>query len=142
MSNPLAAATGVFGLEVDFVLVSKVALAVAGEVYRLGDVPGATVSVGLLAYPFTRAFRGFYVEPRVAYARPMKGPLGQLDWGTDVVGLGGVGGYQWTWDYGLSLRIGIGAQMALGGSLSGAPGQLFGVGGGALVADTSLGWTW
>src|SRR5260370_36559485 len=50
MSNPLAATTGVFGLEADFVLVSKVALAVEGEVYRLGEAPGAAMMRGLLAY--------------------------------------------------------------------------------------------
>jgi len=142
LSNPLAAATGVFGLEADFVLASKLALAVEGDVYRLADAPGAALSVGLLAYPFSRALRGFYVEPRVSYTRPMKGPLVRLDWETDVVALGGAGGYQWTWDYGLSLRIGIGAQTALGGSFSGMPGQLVGLGGAGLVADTSLGWSW
>jgi hypothetical protein len=142
LSNPLAAATGVFGLEADFVLASKLALAVGGDVYRLADAPGAALSVGLLAYPFSRALRGFYVEPRVTYARPMKGPLVRLDWDADVVALGGAGGYQWTWDYGLSLRIGIGVQTALAGSFSGMPGQLFGLGGAELVADTSLGWSW
>jgi hypothetical protein len=142
MSNPLAAAAGVFALEADFVLQSKLALAVEGDVYRLGDAPGAAVIVGLLVYPFTRALRGLYLEPRVAYARSMRGPLSRMDGSTDVMGLGGAAGYQWTWDYGLSLRIGIGAQAALGGSLSGVPGQFFGLGGQALIADTSLGWTW
>jgi hypothetical protein len=142
MTNPLAAAAGVFGLEADIVLQSKLALAVEGNVYRLGDAPGAAVIVGLLVYPFSRALRGFYVEPRLAYARAMREPLSQTDWTTDVMGLGGAAGYQWTWDYGLSLRIGIGAQAALGGSLSGVPGQFFGLGGQGLIADTSLGWTW
>jgi len=142
MTNPLAAAAGVFGLEADFVLQSKLALAVEGNVYRVGDAPSAAVIVGLLVYPFSKALRGFYVEPRVVYARATR-DFSRTDWTpTDVMGLGGAAGYQWTWDYGLSLRIGIGAQAALGGSFSAVPGQFFGLGGEGLIADTSLGWTW
>jgi hypothetical protein len=141
MTNPLAAAAGFFGVEADFVLQSKLALAVEGNVYRVGDAPGAAIIVGLLVYPFSKALRGFYVEPRVAYARATR-DLSRTDWSPDGMGLGGAAGYQWTWDYGLSLRIGLGAQAALGGSFSGMPGQFFGLGGEGLIADTSLGWTW
>jgi len=141
MTNPLAGVAGVFGVEADFVLQSKLALAVEGNVYRLGDAPGAAVIVGLLVYPFSKALHGFYVEPRAAYAQATR-DLSRTDWTTGVMRLGGAAGYQWTWDYGLSLRIGIGAQAALGGSFSGVPGQFFGLGGEGLIADTSLGWTW
>ena len=134
--NPLAMTIGLYGGEVDFVLGQYVVVAVEGAVYRRGDGTGETLGVGLLVYPLGGALQRLYFEPRVAYARPWS--LAEPDWSANVVGLGGTAGWQWTWDYGFSVRVGGGAMYFLGGQGDGPHGAL--PVGPQVVLDGSVGW--
>jgi hypothetical protein len=138
--NPLATAIGVFGGEADFVLGRFAAVAVEGDVYRLSGVTGLALGGGLPVYPLGRVFHGLYLEPRITYARPLSEAIPAVDWNIDVAGVGGTAGWQWTWDYGLSLRVGSGAMYLFGGHRRGLlEGGL--PTGPQLVLDGSLGWT-
>lgn len=139
MINPLAVAAGVFGGDVDWVLVRRVALSAEGAVFQLtdGDV-SAALGVGLLVYPIRTTFHGLVLEPRAVYARPLREPLTRFDWTTNVVGVGGVAGWQWTWDYGLTVRLGAGVLKFFGGRHT--PGIPVGAAGLDVVLDGSLGW--
>jgi hypothetical protein len=135
--NPLAMALGVYGGEADFVIGSYAAFAVEGDLYRRNDDTGIALGVGLLVYPLGRALHQLYVEPRVAYARPWSENLPQIDWGSDAVGLGATAGWQWTWDYGLSVRLGGGALYFIGDSRSNSTVLV----GPQLALDGSMGWS-
>jgi hypothetical protein len=139
MINPLAIAAGVFGGDVDFAVIRHVAVSVEGAVFQLSDGNVSTaLGAGLLVYPARTTFHGLVLEPRVTYARPLREPLTRFEWTTNVVGAGGVAGWQWTWDYGLSARLGGGAEKFFGGHRS--PGIPVGVEGLDIVLDGSLGW--
>jgi hypothetical protein len=139
MINPLSMTVGVFGAEGDLAIMRHVAVGLESDVYELGngDV-SAAVGIGLLVYPIGSGFRGPYVEPRGVYARPLREPLARFEWGVDSVGFGGVAGWQWSWDYGLSARLGAGMMEFLGGGT--APGATVGSGGITVVMDGSIGW--
>ncbi|MGA7124094.1 MAG: hypothetical protein WBY94_28590 [Polyangiaceae bacterium] len=134
--NPLAVSVGLYGGEVDFVLGRFAAVAVEGAIYRHGDGVGEALSAGLLIYPLGGALHRLYFEPRVAWARPLG--LTKLDWSADVVGLGATAGWQWTWDYGLSLRAGGGVIYFLTGQAGGLDNSL--PVGAQIVLDGSVGW--
>jgi hypothetical protein len=134
--NPLAAAVGVYGAETDFVLGRHFAASVEGAFYNVGGAPATAVGSGLLIYPGT-AFHGLYLEPRVVYARPLHESLARWDLSTDVLGAGATAGWQWTWDYGFTLRVGAGGMYFAGGSGPNA----VALGGPELVLDGSIGWT-
>jgi hypothetical protein len=137
--NPLAMAVGVFGGEADFVLGRYAALAIEGDLYRRGDMTGEALGAGLAFYPMGSALEGFFLEPRLAYARPSSEAMTKADWSVDVVGLGGTAGWQWTWDYGFSVRLGGGAMYFLGGPRSGPSSEPLALGP-QVVLDGSLGW--
>ncbi len=134
--DPLAIAAGVYGGDVDFVLGRHVAVSVEGALYALPSGTATAFGGGLLLYPGS-ALHGFYLHPRAVYARPLAEGLARFDSGTDTVGLGGSAGWQWTWDYGFTLRLGGGAMCFLGG-----PGPTPGAApaGPQLILDGSLGW--
>jgi hypothetical protein len=136
--DPLATAMGVYGGEVDFVVMRFAALAVEGDLYRRDETTGLAIGTGLLVYPLGSVLRQLYLEPRIVYARPLHEPITDFAWARDVVGVGATAGWQWTWDYGFSLRVGGGAMDYLGGPRS-AQGPNLGVGP-QLVLDGSLGW--
>lgn len=137
--NPLAAAVGIYGGEVDFVFARFAALAVEGALYHPGDTTELAAGMGLLFYPLGCAFQKLYIEPRAVYLRPLNAPLADIEWVRDVVGVGATAGWQWTWDYGFSIRIGSGAMDYTTGarSLSSRAGLSQGP---QLVLDGSLGW--
>ncbi|HXN31949.1 MAG TPA: hypothetical protein VN894_08810 [Polyangiaceae bacterium] len=135
--NPLAMTLGLYGGEADLVLGRYAAVAVEGALYRRGDTIGEALGAGLLVYPLGGALRGPYVEPRVADAHP--GSVAQLDRSADVVGLGATAGWQFTWDYGFSVRVGGGAMYFFGGSQVDASNGSLAVGP-QIVLDGSLGW--
>jgi len=140
MLNPLAVAAGVYGGDVDFVLGKHFAASVEGNLYGFGSSASTAFGGGLLFYP-AAALHGFYVEPRVAFARPLSEGLMHFDWSSDALGVGATAGYQWTWDYGFSLRLGGGAMYFLdGGSPSPGAGAVATLSGPQLVMDGSLGW--
>lgn len=139
MLNPLAIAAGVYGGDADFGVIPRVAVSVEGDVFQLGTGGASTaLGVGLLVYPMRTTFHGLWIEPRVVYARPLRERLTRFDWATNVLGVGGVAGWQWTWDYGLSMRLGAGAMRFVGGN--GAPGIPVGRYGLDVVLDGSVGW--
>ena len=138
--NPLASAMGVYGGEVDFALGRFAALAVEGDLYWRGNTTGLAAGAGLLVYPLASAFHQFYFEPRLVYARALSEPIADLNWATDVVGLGVTAGWQWTWDYGFSLRLGSGAMDYFGGTRRSGSTRSLALGP-QPVLDGSLGWT-
>jgi hypothetical protein len=139
--NPLAMSAGVFGAEADFALTKRTALAVEADVYGLGADLGVAGGVGVVFYPTHPVFHGLYLEPRILFARRASESLLEVDWGTDVLGLGGTVGWQWTWDYGFTLRLGGGGMHYFGGSGAVIESSLPVDGSAAvLVADASVGW--
>jgi hypothetical protein len=136
MINPLAMALGVFGGEADFVLGRHAAVAVEGGLYRRRESTAIATGVGLLVYPFSGALQGAYVEPHLIYARRLNESVAPLEGGADAIGLGATAGWQWTWDYGLSVRVGAGVMYFLGDA---GPNML--ATGPQPVLDGSFGWT-
>jgi hypothetical protein len=137
--NPLAIAVGIFGGEADFVLGRYAAVAVEGDLYRRGALAAAALGAGLLLYPQGSALHRLYLEPRFVYARPLSDGIARIDWSTEAVGVGATAGWQWTWDYGFSVRLGGGAMYFLGGP-RGAPLDNPVALGPELVVDGSFGW--
>ena len=133
--NPLAAAAGVYGGEADFVLGRYAALAVEGGLYRRNDSVVTALGIGLLAYPFGVALHGLYFEPHSLFARPVGERLAAIGASSTALGLAATAGWQWTWDYGLSVRLGGGAAYFIRGS--GDPANPSGP---ELVLDGSIGW--
>jgi hypothetical protein len=136
MINPLAVALGVFGGEADFVLGRHAVVAAEGGVYRRRESVAVATGVGLLVYPFNSALHGAYIGPHLIYARRLNESVGPFDWGADAIGLGATAGWQWTWDYGLSVRVGAGVMYFLGDA---GPNML--ATGAQPVLDGSFGWT-
>ena len=138
--NPLAVYSGVFGAEADFVAAQRLAVSIEGNVAQMGGATCVLAGVGLLFFPQRSAFSGFYLGPRAVLARPLGESPYHLNFGTDVLGLGAVAGWQWTWDYGLSFRLGGGAMHYEGGPSNGPPGVGLKVREAELVLDSALGW--
>jgi hypothetical protein len=136
--NPLAIAYGVYGGEVDFVLGRHFAASVEGAVYDLDGTVSTAFGAGLLFYP-RAAFHGLYFEPRVVYARPLDEGLIHFDLHSDVFGFGATAGWQWTWDYGFTVRLGGGGMYYVGGA-DPTPNAVA-LSGPQLVMDGSIGWT-
>jgi hypothetical protein len=135
--DPLAIAAGVYGGDVDLVLGRHFAASVEGDVYLLPTGTATAVGAGLLFYPGS-TFHGFYVHPRAVYARPLSEGIAHFDARTDAVGLGGSAGWQWTWDYGFTARLGAGAMAFLGGA--GPASGTVQLGGPQLILDGCIGW--
>jgi hypothetical protein len=138
--SPLAVACGVFGGEADVIVQRSIALALDAAVYGTGassPAPLGAVGAGVLLYPLGTALHAFYVEPRVVYTRALRSDLGGAPGWVSAVG---VVGWQWTWDYGLSVRLGGGLAASTRGFPERAPALT--VGPVALVADAALGWAW
>lgn len=134
--DPLAIAAGVYGGDVDFVLGRHVAVSVEGDLYALPSGTATAFGAGVLLYP-SSAFHGLYLHPRALYARPLGEGIVHFDGATDTVGLGGSAGWQWTWDYGLTARLGGGAMYFLGGA---GPTSSPAPTGPQLILDGAVGW--
>jgi hypothetical protein len=137
MFAPLAIAFGVFGGEADLVVRRSLAVSLDAAASRPDGATLGALGVGLLIYPLRPAFHGWYLLPRLAYTHI----LGQ----SRISGLGALSvvalsGWQWTWDYGLSIRLGAGVAGSTRGAPVSAP-ELH-VGPLGLVADAGLGWAW
>lgn len=137
--NPLATAVNIYGGEVDFVFARFAAFAVEGALYRRGETAELAGGMGLLFYPLGVAFQKLYIEPRAVYLHPLNALLADIDWVRDVIGVGTTVGWQWTWDYGFSIRIGAGAMYYATGARS-VPSTAGLPQGPQLVLDGSLGW--
>jgi hypothetical protein len=142
--NPFRAALGVFGLEGDFVLAPRLAVAVDIAAVHRDHATDVALTVGVLFFPVRGAFHGMYLEPRTLYVRPYEEPVSTVDWRKDAVAFGGAAGWQWTWDYGLSVRLGAGTQYYLGAAVSSSGALRAAVALGSdrveLIVDASLGW--
>jgi hypothetical protein len=144
--DPLSAASGVFGGEADFVLGAHLVASAEAALYSGlygglygGDRPPAlALGGGLLVYP-RGAFRGPYVEPRVVYAHPLAEGFAHVDLSREAFGAGATLGWQWTWDYGFTLRLGAGAIYFVQDGAGAADARA--IRGAQLVLDGSLGWT-
>jgi hypothetical protein len=137
MFAPLAIAFGVFGAEADLVAQRSLAVSLDAAARRPDGATLGSLGVGLLVYPLRPAFHGWYLQPRLAYTHI----LGQ----SQIAGLGALSvvalsGWQWTWDYGLSIRLGAGVAGSTAGIPMSAPELRVGRLG--LVADAGLGWAW
>jgi hypothetical protein len=143
--NPISFAYGLFGAEGDFVVTPVLVATVEVDAARLprgGPGPNAlSAATSLLVYPSGSALHAFYAGARVAFVRPWRQPELHLDFHGDVVECGLSAGWQWTWDYGLSVRLGAGPLLAVGGvppvvspELAVGPARL------ALAVDASIGW--
>ena len=138
--NPLEAAMSVYGAEADFVLGRIAALAVEGAMHWRGGDPATAFGAGLIVYPAARPLRGLFVEPHLVLARPLSESLVRFDWTVDALGVGATAGWQWTWDYGLTVRLGAGGMYTLGGARSSDRAAGAVALGPELVMDGSLGW--
>jgi hypothetical protein len=139
--HPLDIAAGVYGIEGDFAITNGVALALEGDVGVTGGRLGLVVGVGLPFFPLRPVFHGLYLEPRLVFVRRADESPFELDGSTDAFGAGGTAGWEWTWDYGFSARLGAGAMSYLGNPGAGAPASLrIGDTVAVLVADVSAGW--
>jgi hypothetical protein len=136
--HPLAVAMGIYGGDIDFVLGRRFAASVEGAVYNLNGNTATAFGGGLLFYPDV-AFHGLYLEPRIAYARPLSEGVLHFDWSSDGRGAGATAGWQWTWDYGFTVRVGAGGMYFLGGPRPTA--NAVALSGPQLVVDGSMGWT-
>jgi hypothetical protein len=103
LANPLALAVGTLGVEGDLVLGDTAAMSVGGDLVSTGGTTAYGASVGLPIYPWRLVFHGFYVHPRLAWARATSQGAS-----VDVFGGGATMGWQWTWRLGLTLRAGAG----------------------------------
>jgi hypothetical protein len=137
MLAPLAVACGVFGGEADFVVQRSLAVSIDAAGYRSEGATLGALGAGLLVFPLRTVFHGLYLEPRVVYTHALSENLVA---GPGALSVEGVAGWQWTWDYGLSVRLGAGLAGSSGGLAVRAPdislGRL------ALVADAAFGWAW
>jgi hypothetical protein len=146
--NPLAMAYATFGAEGDFVVTPAIAVAVEVDAVHLPSAArganAGSVGLGFLAYPWAGALHGFCAGIHVAVVRPWREPAFRIDDRRDVVELGGLVGWHWTWDYGLSLRVGAGPLLAVGGPpppfVPLSPELVMGRARLLAAADASVGW--
>jgi hypothetical protein len=131
--NPLALVLGTMAVEGDFVLGDAAALSVEGDWMSVAGASAYGLTVGVPLFPWRVVFHGFYVHPRAMAAYAMNGGLS-----ADVVGIGGSLGWQHTFRFGLSLRVGGGAayEVALGQDA----GASFAVTGVRPLLDGDVGW--
>jgi hypothetical protein len=131
--NPGALALGTMAVEGDFVLGDAAALSVEGDWMSAGSASAYGVTLGVPLFPWRIMFHGFYVHPRVLAARATNDGLT-----ADVVGIGGTVGWQHTFRFGLSLRIGGGAAYEV--ALGQVAGASFAVAGVRPLVDGEVGW--
>ncbi len=142
--NPLGAAVGVYGGEVDFVVARHVSIGIEGAIYRVGPTTARALGGGVQLFPFRAALHGVYLYPRFAYARASTDVGDGTTSDSDVLGLGGTLGYQFTWDHGFTLRIGGGVMWFTNAAPSREPSNplepRLALDGVRPVLDASLGW--
>jgi hypothetical protein len=131
--NPLALALGTVAVEGDVVLGDAAALSVEGDWMSAGGASAYGLTLGVPLFPWRIIFHGFYVHPRALAARASSDGIS-----SEVLGIGGTLGWQHTFRFGLSLRVGGGAvyEVALG-QVAGAS---FAVTGVRPLLDGEVGW--
>jgi len=131
--NPGALALGTFAAEGDFVLGDAAALSVEGDWLSTPGTTACGAMLGLPLFPWRVVFHGLYLHPRALLARATSDGLS-----ADVVGIGGTAGWQQTWRFGLTLRLGGGAAYEV--ALGQVGGASFSVAGVRPLVDGELGW--
>jgi hypothetical protein len=131
--NPGALVLGTFAAEGDFVLGEAAAFSVEADWISTGSMAAYGVTAGVPLYPWRVVFHGLYVHPRVMLARATDDGLS-----ADVVGIGGTLGWQQTWRFGLTLRLGGGAAYEV--ALAQTAGRSFSVTGVRPLVDGAIGW--
>jgi hypothetical protein len=141
VAEPLAVAYGVFAAEANIVVQRSLAVAIDAGGYRQDTAILGGVAAGLLVYPLHPALHGLYLEPRIVYTHALSLSAAST---TGTLSMGALCGWQWTWDYGLSIRLGAGAAGVVGDRAVRASALLpeVSIGRLALVADAGLGWAW
>jgi hypothetical protein len=139
MFDPLAIACRVLGGEADCIVQRSLAISLDAVGYRPDAATPGAEGAGLLIYPLRSAFPGLYLEPRVVYTHALSQAV-VSGAGAGALVVAGLSGWQWTWDYGLSIRLGVGAAGSTGALAVRAP--ELSVGRLALVADAGVGWVW
>jgi hypothetical protein len=131
--NPLALTLGTVAAEGDFVLGEAAALSVEGDFMSVAGATAYGVTAGVPLFPWRIVFHGLYLHPRLMAAYATNGGVT-----ADVAGVGGTLGWQQTFRFGLSLRIGGGAayEVALGQDA----GAGFAVTGLRPLLDGDVGW--
>jgi hypothetical protein len=131
--DPAALALGSFAAEGDFALGDAAALSVEGDWPSPGATRAFGVTAGVPLYPGRIVFHGFYLHPRLLWARATRALVS-----ADVVGIGGSLGWQQTWRCGLTMRLGAGAayEVPLGEVGSGS----FSIAAVRPLLDGELGW--
>ena len=132
LANPLALLFGAFGAEGDVVLGDAAALSVEGDWVSSSGTTVYAGTVGLPVFPWRTLFHGFYLHPRATAALA----FGDGAW-AHVLGLGGTAGWQQTWRFGLTLRIGGGATYQRALEPGGAGLAILGV---RPLLDGEIGW--
>jgi hypothetical protein len=130
--NPLAAVLGTFGAEGDFVLGDAAALGVGVDWVSTGGTTAYVARIGLPIFPWRTIFHGFYLHPRATAAMATSSGAS-----FDVLGVGATAGWQQTWRFGFTLRVGGGVayEHALGPEVAGV--AILGV---RPLLDGELGW--
>ncbi|HEY3821064.1 MAG TPA: hypothetical protein VGL81_28060 [Polyangiaceae bacterium] len=131
--NPGALLLGTMAAEGDFVLGEAAAFSVEGDLMSGGASSAYGVAVGVPLFPWRVVFHGLYLHPRLMAARATSAGVA-----ADVVGIGGTLGWQQTFRFGLTLRIGGGA--AYEAAFGQDAGASFAVTGVRPLVDGDLGW--
>jgi hypothetical protein len=106
--NPLGIAFGVFGAEFDYAVAEKLTLNISGSFYKTGNTTAFGGGVGAQWFPLEKAFHRFWIMPRVDFAAATAEEQG-ISASAKLLAVGGLLGWQWTWDGGFSIRLGGGA---------------------------------
>jgi hypothetical protein len=131
--HSLPTALGSVGVEVDVAFGANAALSIEGDWLPLAAIRMTTASIGVPLFPQRFAFHGFYVHPRLEWARASaQGTAVQIG------GAAVLAGYEWTWLPGATIRLSGGAaySKAMGAAQAPSP-TLVGI---HPELDAALGW--
>jgi hypothetical protein len=131
--HSLPTALGSVGVEVDVAFGANAALSIEGDWLPLAAIRMTTASIGVPLFPQRLAFHGFYVHPRLEWARASaQGTAVQIG------GAAVLAGYEWTWLPGATIRLSGGAaySKAMGAAQAPSP-TLVGI---HPELDAALGW--
>ncbi|MCL2449741.1 MAG: hypothetical protein FWD17_12410 [Polyangiaceae bacterium] len=143
--SPFAMAYGRLGAEGDWVVAHGIVAAVDAAAVRAPSWAdgrsGAALGLAAHAYPLGSAFHALALSARLGVVRSLRDPPFRVNPHVDAAELALSAGWHWTWDYGLSVRVGAGPLVAVGGRLPPmSPELLAGPVRVSLWGDASVGW--
>jgi hypothetical protein len=105
--DPTALALGRLGAEIDVAVGENVAVSMSADVTALAVAAVVRAELGALLFLQRFAFHGLYVRPRLEWSSAAaKSASGR------AIGAGATVGYEWTWPFGATLRLGGGVSYA------------------------------